>query len=66
MRVPGTSGFWVFLAVAQLVPAWYVPGEIGWLVAPVVALLAMIAAVTRAYQDAARLRTAEEPPPDDQ
>ncbi|WP_433437579.1 hypothetical protein [Nonomuraea sp. CA-141351] len=62
MRVPGTPGFWVFLAAAQLLPAWYVSGEIGWLVAPVVALLAMIAAVTRAYQDAARLRTEEKPP----
>ncbi|MEV4114549.1 hypothetical protein [Nonomuraea sp. NPDC049695] len=66
MRVPGTSGFWIFLAVAQLIPAWYIPGETVLLIAPAVALLAMIAAVTRAYQDAACLRTAEEPPPDDQ
>ncbi|MET7332378.1 hypothetical protein [Nonomuraea sp. NPDC005650] len=66
MRVPGTPGFWVFLAAAQLIPAWYASGEIGWIVAPVVALLAMIAAVTRAYQDAARLPTVEESPPDEQ
>ncbi|MFI9842901.1 hypothetical protein ACIHFD_38115 [Nonomuraea sp. NPDC051941] len=66
MRVPGTPGFWVYLAAAQLIPAWYVSGEIGWLVAPAVALLAMIAAVVRAYQDAAHLRTAEDSPPDEQ
>jgi hypothetical protein len=60
VRVPGTPGFWVFVAAAQLIPAFSLPGNTIWPTVPLIALAAMTAAVTRAYQDVAQLRTAEE------
>ncbi|MGI5273265.1 hypothetical protein ACQEUU_29235 [Nonomuraea sp. CA-218870] len=60
VRVPGKPGLWVIVAVAQLPVAYYLPGRVSWPMVPLIALAAMIAAVTRAYQDAAQYR-AEEP-----
>ncbi|GAA1017298.1 hypothetical protein Aple_033610 [Acrocarpospora pleiomorpha] len=60
VRVPGAPGFWVFVAAAQVIPAFYLPGNIVWPTVPIIALSAMTAAVTRAYQDVAQLRTEEE------
>jgi hypothetical protein len=63
VRVPGEPGVWVFVAVAQLIFAFFLPGDIAWPAVPILSLLTMIAAVTRAYQDAERLRTTDERQP---
>ncbi|MEO3857960.1 hypothetical protein [Acrocarpospora sp. B8E8] len=60
VRVPGAPGFWVSVAAAQVIPAFYLPGNTIWPTVPIIALAAMTAAVTRAYQDVAQLRTGEE------
>jgi chromate transport protein ChrA len=57
--VRGKPGTWVVIAVATVVPVFLMPGVFV-PVALVVALGAMIAAVTRAYQDAARHEAARE------
>jgi hypothetical protein len=61
VRVPGEPGVWVFVAAAQLGAVYILPGI--WPAVPILSLIAMIAAVTRAYQDAERLRTTEEHQP---
>jgi hypothetical protein len=48
------------VAFAPVLPAFYLPGYLIWPVVLVAGPGAMIAAVTRAYQDAARHR--EDPP----
>jgi hypothetical protein len=63
VRVPGEPGVWVFVSAAPLVLAYILPGDIVWPAVPVLSLLAMIAAVTRAYQDAEQLRTTNEHQP---
>ncbi|MGN9786053.1 hypothetical protein ACTMTF_31815 [Nonomuraea sp. ZG12] len=60
VRVPGEPGVWVFVAAAPMGFVFFLPGGIVWPVVPILSLLAMIAAVTRAYQDAERLRTPDE------
>lgn len=63
VRVPGEPGVWVFVAVAQMIVVFFLPGNIILPAAPILSLLAMIAAVTRAYQDAEQLRTTDEHQP---
>jgi hypothetical protein len=63
VRVPGEPGVWVFVAVAQMIVIFFLPGNIIWPAIPILSLLAMIAAVTRAYQDAERLHIKEEDQP---
>jgi uncharacterized membrane protein YhhN len=60
VRVPGSPGVWVAVSVAQLVLYLHLPGKIAWPITPILALVAMIAAVTRAYQDAALASAAKE------
>ena len=60
MRVPGKPSLWIFVAVAQLVPAYFISGDLVLRLTPIVALVAMVAAVTRAYQDAALIQAAED------
>lgn len=58
LRVPGSVGGWVFAVAALLVLAPFVGG--GMLLSVLVgAQAAMIVAVTKAYQDAARWRALE-------
>lgn len=63
VRVPGEPGVWVFVSAASLVLVYVLPSGVIWPAVPVLSLLAMIAAVTRAYQDAERLRTTDEHQP---
>ncbi|MBT2233848.1 hypothetical protein [Nonomuraea sp. NEAU-A123] len=58
--MPGTPLLWIFLAAAPLVPVYFLSGELILLAALIVALVAMVAAVTRAYQDAALIQAAED------
>ncbi|MFI9596982.1 hypothetical protein [Nonomuraea sp. NPDC052265] len=49
-------GGWVFTVAALLVLSVFVGGGVLWVAMAVAALAAMIVAVTKAYQDAARSR----------
>ncbi|MFI7453890.1 hypothetical protein ACIBQX_40820 [Nonomuraea sp. NPDC049714] len=60
VRVPGEPGVWVFVAAAQMGFVFFLPGGIVWPVVPILSLLAMIAAVIRAYQDAEQLHITDE------
>ncbi|MCT9932694.1 hypothetical protein N5079_21050 [Planotetraspora sp. A-T 1434] len=60
VRVPGEPGLWVALAASPVLPALFLPGKYVWPVGPLVALAAMFAAVTRAYQDVALIRATQE------
>ncbi|MEZ0071074.1 hypothetical protein [Planotetraspora sp. GP83] len=64
VRIPGEPGLWVALAASPVLPALFLPGKYVWPVGPLVALAAMFAAVTRAYQDAALIRAAQERAPE--
>ncbi|MFI7109761.1 hypothetical protein ACIBK9_25875 [Nonomuraea sp. NPDC050227] len=66
MKIPGSVGGWVFTVAALLVIPFFVGGGMLWL-SLAGAQAAMIVAVTKAYQDAARWRApaaerAEGPP----
>ncbi|GGT26844.1 hypothetical protein ACFFV7_34125 [Nonomuraea spiralis] len=54
MRLPGSVGGWVFTVVALLGLLVFAGGGVLWLMLVVAAQAAMIVAVTKAYQDAAR------------
>lgn len=54
VRLPGPPPFWVSVAALSLLTVVILPGYLVWPLAPVVALIAMAAAVTRAYQDTSR------------
>ncbi|MFD1547873.1 hypothetical protein [Nonomuraea guangzhouensis] len=58
--MPGKPSLWIFVAVAQLVPAYFISGDFVLRLVPVVALVAVVAAVIRAYQDAALIQAAED------